>query len=135
MRESVHHLLADAQQASLEEASLARLRRQIAALEAEAKPLNTPHTYSKFAKLNRKIEPLRDDASALSQVVDMQRAKRVPIWLKLRAAQAACVLLTLYATYGLTLAPLPLGMRSFWFSNCTPFAWMLICHAVVRRFG
>ena len=123
------------QQPSLEEMSLKKLRRQIAALEAEAKPLNTPHTYSKFAKLERKIEPLRDDASALSQVVDMQRGKRVPLWLKLRAAQAVCVVLTLYCTYGHKLAPLPLGMRSFWFANITPFAWMLICNVVVKRFA
>lgn len=123
------------QQPSLEEVSLKGLQRQIAALEAEAKPLNTPHTYSKFAKLNRKIEPLRDDASALSQVVGMQRAKRVPIWLKVRVAQVVGVLLILYCTYGRTLAPLPLGMRSFWFTNITPFTWMLICNVVVKRFS
>ena len=127
--------MSDGQRPSAEEESLARLRVRIAALEAEAKPLNTPHTYAQFAKLERKIEPLRDDASALSQAVDMQRAQRVPLWLKLRAAQAAVALLTLLCTYGRTLAPLPLGLRSFWFANITPFAWMLICNGVVRRFA
>ena len=118
---------------SPEEINLKAKLKDIAALEAEAKPLMNPNDFHKYAKLQRKIEPLKDEAAALDQAVQFQKTKRVPIWLKLRAVQAVLFLFIMYRTYGQTLAPIPLGMQSMWFSTITSTKWMIICYAVIRR--
>ena len=119
---------------SLEEISLKKIREQINEMEIKAEKVNTPSTFSKWAKLNREITQLKDDESALNQVVESQQSRRFPIWMKLRMFQIISYLFISYYIYGQSLAPIPLAMKSFWFSNITPLSWFIICYVVVKRF-
>lgn len=110
------------------------MNKEIAMLEIKAKAVNTPHTFSKWAKINREITQLKDDASAMEQAVQFQHSKFIPLWIKMRACQIISKLFILYYLYGQSLAPIPLGMKSFWFANITPFSWFIICHVVVRNY-
>ena len=111
-----------------------KLNKKIIELQMKAKAVNTPHTFAKWAKINREIAKLKDDAAALDQVVQQQHSKFFPLWMKLRAFQIISKLFIMYHLYGQSLAPIPLGMKSFWFSNITPFSWFIICHVVVRNY-
>eukprot|EP01084_Bolivina_argentea_P090603 163225_1 len=119
---------------SLEEQSAIKLRKEINDLEIKAEVVNTPQTFNKWAKINRKISSLKDDESALNQVVKMQKSKLIPIWIKLRAFQIISLLFMLYYLYGQSLAPIPLGMKSFYVTNITTLSWYIICYVVVKRF-
>eukprot|EP00483_Globobulimina_turgida_P010878 UN10899 len=118
---------------SLEEQNMIKIRKEINALEIKAEKVNTPQTFSKWAKINRQMTQLKDDESALNQVVEMQKSKRIPLWIKLRVIQIISFLFLSYYLYGQSLAPIPLGMKSFWLSNITPFSWFIICYVVVKR--
>lgn len=110
-----------------------KLKKKINELEIKAEKVNAPSTFSKWAKINREITSLKDDESALNQVVESQKAKRMPISMQLRIFQIISFLLILYYTWGKSLAPIPLGMKTFWFSNITPFTWITICYVVIKR--
>ena len=101
----------------------------------KAEQVNTPATFSKWAKINREVTALKDDESALNQVVESQKAKQISVPMQLRIFQIIVWMIILYYTWGKSLAPIPLGMKSFWFSNITPFTWITICYVVVKRFG
>ena len=111
------------------------LRQKIRRLEEKAEPLNNPATFSKWAKINREVTALKDQESALNQAVEWQKAKRISTSMQLRILQIIMWIIILYYTWGKSLAPIPLGMKSFWFSNITPFTWITICYVVVKRFG